>query len=239
MIALITPTGCRPKQIQLCAKYMRAQDYKGEVMWIIIDDAKPRTVDFITENFRRNWTIIKVCPQPYWRPGQNTQGRNLREGLNIVKRYPSVEAIFIIEDDDYYSPRYLRCMMEKLKGYQLAGERNTIYYNVVSRRWCVNGNVAWSSLFQTAFTPEVIPVMEKYLSGEKFIDIKLFKDVSKTNLFNDGNMAVGIKGLPGRMGIGAGHRGTMTMIGDPNLVKLQELLGEDYKNYDNQSVHHI
>jgi len=47
MIALITPTGARPKQIRLCAEWMKRQTYNGSVLWIVVDDAIPITVDLI------------------------------------------------------------------------------------------------------------------------------------------------------------------------------------------------
>jgi len=42
---------------------------------------------------------------------------------------------------------------------------------------------------------------------------------------------VGIKGLPGRSGIGMGHRAEIRMTPDPEFVKLKELIGDDYMYY--------
>jgi len=229
MIALITPTGARPDQIRLCSKFMKAQTIK-DVVWIIVDDALPRSTDFIKEDFKEGWTIEKIYPEPFWQFGQNTQGRNIAAAMQRVKEL-NPDAIFIIEDDDYYSPTYIEKMLVKLQGYDLAGERNTIYYNVRLRRWCRNGNALWSSLFQTAFTMAVVPVFEK-LYGEKFIDLELFKNIRNKNLFNDGDYGIGIKGQPGRAGIGAGHGWIRNMIPDPDMSKLREFIGEDYKYYE-------
>lgn len=229
MIALLTPTGGRPKQIELCARWMKNQDYKGQVLWIIIDDCKPKTTDFIKDDFRENWTIKKIHPYPQWQEGQNTQGRNIAEGINEVKKH-NVESIFIIEDDDYYKPCYLSAMTEKIKGFDLAGERNTIYYNVKLRRWIENKNDVWSSLFQTAFTPKIIPLLESCY-GEKFIDYVLFRIAKNVNLFDTGKLSIGIKGLNGRQGIGAGHTWVQHMHPDIDGVKLEELIGSDSKYY--------
>jgi hypothetical protein len=57
----------------------------------------------------------------------------------------------------------------------------------------------------------------------KFIDLELWKG-GKGRLF-DTQMTVGIKGLPGRPGIGAGHR--MKGIRDPKLVVLKKRIGAD------------
>ncbi len=229
MICLLTPTGGRPDQIALCAKFMQRQDYKGDVTWVIVDDCNPRTTDFITGDFRENWNIIKLFPSPAWQEGQNTQGRNIAAGINEIKKH-NPEAIFIIEDDDYYKSEYLSATLEKLKGFDLCGERNTIYYNVTLRRWIENGNDIWSSLFQTAFTPKVIPILEG-LYGEKFIDFILFRKI-KSNLF-DAKHSIGIKGMPGRSPIGAGHGWIDHMLPDYDMEKLKELIGEDYRLYEN------
>lgn len=234
MIALITPTGARPQQIALCARLMQRQLYCGPVCWVIVDDAEPSTTDDILPGFRDNWQIIKVRPQPFWQPGQNTQARNLAAGLNaLLKNYDraSIEAIYIIEDDDYYKPNYLQEMRKRIEGYTLAGEINTIYYNLRLRRWIVNRNDRWSSLFQTVFTLPALPAFVKCLP-DRFIDYALFLQYTgKVNLFRANNLAIGIKGQPGRAGIGAGHGFIAHMLADPDGDKLRELIGEDAKLY--------
>jgi hypothetical protein len=234
MIALVTPTGARPKQIELCAKFMRNQDYTGKVLWVLVDDAEPVTTQNISLAFRENWTIWKIFPKPVWRDGQNTQARNLISGMNEVKKFEDIEAIFIIEDDDYYCPCYLSVMMEKIKGHEVTGQVRTIYYDVVHKGWIRNGNMGHASLFQTAFTPASIHLFERVCKSRKiFIDAGFFKamHLNKINLFEGKYLAIGIKGLPGRRGIGMGHRMDARMTADPEFAILKELIGEDYKYY--------
>lgn len=51
-----------------------AQDYKGPVRWVIVDDGKEaQPVTFQ----RDDWTLEVIRPTPFWRQGQNTQARNL------------------------------------------------------------------------------------------------------------------------------------------------------------------
>ena len=227
-IVLITPTGGRQDQIDLCALYMNRQTYKGEVVWIIVDDCLPRTTIF-TDN--KNWTVIKVYPQPFWEPGQNSQGRNIAAGIDALKDFKDIEGIFIIEDDDYYKPEYLERMMLRLKGFDIAGEKNTIYYNALFRRYVTNPNTAHSSLFQTAFSVNAIPILKSCYT-HRFIDCEFWKKVSNKNLFNENNLAIGIKGLPGRVGIGMGHKGQLNMKEDTNLSYLKSLIGQDYEYYE-------
>jgi hypothetical protein len=229
MIALITPTGGRPEMINLCAIWMRQQEYPGEVLWIIVDDCQPRTTDFITDNFRENWRIIKIFPEPFWQQEQNTQARNLKAGLDIIKNY-NAEAIFIIEDDDYYKPCYLDVMMKKLDRFNAAGEINTIFYHVPLKCWLNIKNKRHSSLFQTAFKPVLIPLFEDCFKYE-YIDYYFFRIIKNKNLFKAGNISVGIKGQPGRKGISIEHVRNKKYKSDPNGDKLKELLGKDAIHY--------
>lgn len=235
MIALITPTGGRPAQFTLCRQWMLNQDYPGEVTWIIVDDANPVTTLSVGEEFKPRWTIIKIYPFPYWKTGQNTQARNISAGLQaLTENYDKkdIEGIFIIEDDDYYRPCYLRVMMSKFKDNYVIGETNTIYYNVEYRRFITNPNTIHASLFQTAFRPEMIKTFNESLMN-KFIDCVFWRNAERKYLFYEHDLAVGIKGMPGRGGIGAGHSKAMNMRDDRNMNYLRMLIGsEDAKNYE-------
>ena len=169
MIILITPTGSRQAQINLCKLWMQRQTYKGEVAWIIVDDAYPRTIENVT---RQGWDVVKIYPEPRWITGMNTQARNIAAGVNEALKHKDIKAIFIIEDDDYYKPYYLDEMMQRLNGFDLIGEMKTIYYNVLTRQHVTNPNTIHASLFQTAFTLNALPQLEKAFES-KFIDCVL------------------------------------------------------------------
>lgn len=231
MIVLITPTGARAEQVNICASLMARQTYKGAVLWVIVDDAEPRTTDDLIIN--PAWEVLKVYPRPPWQVGQNTQGRNLAAGVQaMISKVDlrEVEAIFIIEDDDYYKPIYLETMVEKLAGYDAAGEQCTIYYNVKYRCWLRNLNYDWSSLFQTAFTPAALPLFNQ-IYGHRFIDCKFFPLVRRKNLFLGGDFSIGIKGQAGRAGIGMGHDMLVSYVQDLTGLKLWELIGNDANIY--------
>jgi hypothetical protein len=232
-IIIITPTGARKDQFALCAKWMQRQTYLEDVVWIIVDDAHPFTTDNVGEGFKDKWTIVRIHPTPLW-SGQNTQSRNIKAGIDFVKENytkEDVSAIFIIEDDDFYKPQYLQRMMELKGTADLWGETNTIYYNAYWRRFADNNNKAHASLFQTAFTYDMIPILEHCFEN-KFIDCVLWAAIKNRFLFFDGTLAIGMKGMPGRGGIGAGHTKAMSMINDVNLLNLKSMIGEDYKEYE-------
>lgn len=187
--------------------YMRRQTYQHPVTWVVVDDCNPRTTDDLQTDFKARWTILKTYPTPTWRPGENTQGRNLNAAINIILhnfQLSDVECIFFIEDDDYYRPEYLERMMQYWDGGGLLAETNTIYYNALMRHYLVNANTAHGSLFQTAMSPLAIPYLKKVLH-ERFIDFALWRSTPGGKLFHEYDLAVGIKGLPGRGGIGGGH----------------------------------
>lgn len=240
MIALITPTGARAKQMELCLRWMEAQTYQGEVLWVIVDDAKPVTTDIVKEYFRPDWVVVKIHPDnPTWIPGMNTQARNLLAGMEEVEEWPEITSVFIIEDDDYYSPTYLSKMVNELETSKLVGEVNCIYYHVANRRCYKFKEGSHSALFQTAFDNSLASVFESVLKNEKeavAIDVNFWKRVKegKKLLRLDKPMSVGIKGMSGRNGIGNGHllaaRDMRSF--DPSKTKLETLLGEDYKAYE-------
>lgn len=233
-IALITPTGGRPEQFKKCVQWMKNQTYTGRVFWIIVDDCEPTTTGVDTSEFKDNWLIIKKFPKPVWRNGDNTQARNLKAGISFIKQLQvfliDIDAIFIIEDDDYYKPQYLTEMVKRLQNYSVAGETQTVYYNIPAQGGHRHKNDRHSSLFQTAFTPNMIPVFEKSCAS-KFIDIDFFKNATNVNLFEGFDLSVGIKGQAGRAGIGYGHGNGQKYPRDIQFKWLTELIGEDIKYY--------
>ena len=241
MIALITPTGARIAQFQLCAKFMQRQTYKGEVTWIIVDDAYPVTTEIVGAGFKDNWTIIKVFPFPSWNNGENTQTRNISSGIDtLLENYKMVEieAVFMIEDDDYYRANYLERMMDRIQPFKVLGEMNTIYYNVYFRRFFINRNTSHVSLFQLAFKADMIPLFATCYN-ERFIDFKFYEKLhaesyvrkGQVGFFNENNLAIGMKGMPGRGGIGAGHGRQMNMLLDQNMNYLTKLIQNDAQLY--------
>ena len=241
MIALITPTGERPNQIKSCASFMKRQTYKGDVLWIVVDDGKESSVSFLdTMVFPENWKIEVILPNPKWEPGQNTQSRNLKEGIDFIKGRTDITNIYIIEDDDFYFPNYLEVMEQKMQGFIAASEINTIYFNTKTLNPIYNSNSRHGSLFQTAFKFELISEFQKILASHpKFIDIQFWKllPANKVNLFSlNSPLSIGIKGLPGRPGIGGGHKHNVYDIptGDKKAEKiklLKTLIGLDYLLY--------
>lgn len=223
MIQLLTATGARPEAFALCVRWMRRQTYTGPVRWIIVDDGpEPLPVPAMP------WTVDRIRRSPYWQPGENTQALNLLRGLDSVdRRHPLV----IIEDDDHYSPDWLEHVSRELNRAELVGEMRARYYNVAQRKGRELSNTAHASLCATAMRGGAIETFAHMCRTKaKFIDLDLWRRHPSRHLFG-GHRVVGIKGLPGRGGIGMGHSARFDGKADPDGTLLRQWIGEDAEEY--------
>lgn len=221
MLTLLTVTGERPQAFALCERWMAAQTYTGQVRWVIVDDGRTaQEINF--EPQRGIWHVEVYRPDPPWQPGQNTQARNLLAGLSVIK---NSERLVIIEDDDYYAPGWLETVDKQLDKAQLVGETNARYYNVGKRIGKEMQNKTHSSLCSTAMRDQAIETFRSVCRPKiQFIDILLWQAHSDCHLF-PGHQVVGIKGLPGRQGIGMGHDKKFTGVRDNDGKLLIEWVG--------------
>lgn len=226
MLTLLTPTGARPQPWAICERLMAAQQHAGPVRWIIVDDGpEPQPVTFR----RAGWTVDVVRPRPYWQQGQNTQVRNLLAGLASVQDDASLA---IIEDDDHYAPDWLDTVAAALGRAELVGESCARYYNASLRRARQLRNGAHASLCATALRGRAIAALRRECGqAHKFIDLNLWRNFDGSKLLFDGHRVTGIKGLPGRGGIGMGHRPDFNGEADPHGEILRQWIGADAELY--------
>jgi len=223
MLQVITPTGDRPEAWALCQRWMSHQDYAGPVIWHVVDDGiTPMPMGWTRPHYVLR--TYRLSPQTV-----NTQARNLRFLLDQINPdWPVV----IWEDDDYYAPDWLS-WVEKLIGQsELIGENQARYYHVGFRRGKQLRNQFHASLCSTVIRGSAIETLKQCCQPEKtYIDMDLWKCHPHHFLFS-GNRVVGMKGLPGRPGIGMGHRNDFRGIDDPDGKLLQQWIGHDAKAYD-------
>jgi hypothetical protein len=202
---------------------MAAQDYSGRVIWVIVDDGQ----EFQPVTFERDgWSLVHIHPEP--KPGINTQARNLLAGLDAI---PDDARLVIIEDDDYYAPDWLTKADTELDYAELVGECQARYYNVANRCGRQLQNREHASLCATAMRGPAINKFRNLCSqSQKFIDMNLWRDHANKKIFR-GHRVTGIKGLPGREGIGMGHRRTFRGQNDPRGTLLHEWIGKDAELY--------
>lgn len=226
MLTLITPTGGRPEAFALCERWMAAQTVKWD-QWIVVDDCDPPTPTTLGQ------TVIR--PEPLWQPGDNTQARNLLAALPLIEG----DLIAIIEDDDWYGPRYLESIETYLQIFLAVGQIPACYYNVPASMWRNNKNDNHASLCQTAFHASELRNLEAVIHlAPKFIDLEFWHreraiKEQTTLLYTPKHpLCVGMKGLPGRDGIGGGHIPGRSGWNEDNGDKLRELLGDDARLYE-------
>lgn len=225
MLTLVTATGARPEAWALCERWMLRQTFAGPVRWVIVDDGpEPQPIAFR----RAGWELVLIRPAPFWRPGQNTQARNLRKGLDACSRD---DVVVFIEDDDHYSPTWLADVSLQAPRAEVVGTPRARYYNLPARVARQLVNAKHSSLCSTAIRGSALGLMRRILKrADKFIDLQLWRESHSRHLFA-GTQVTGIKGLPGRGGIGMGHSLEMSGTRDPDLRILREWIGEDAGAY--------
>jgi hypothetical protein len=225
MLTLLTATGARPEAWAICERLMVAQDYAGPVHWIIVDDGpEPQPVTFA----REGWTLEVIRREPYWQPGQNTQAKNLLAGL---RRVPASARLVVIEDDDCYSADWLSTVGRELAKAELVGECRARYYNISTKRARQLSNSQHASLCSTAMRGSAIETFRWACDRqEKFIDLVLWRKHRSRYLFT-GNRVVGIKGMPGRGGIGMGHAQDFAGTMDADGRILRQWLGDNARFY--------
>jgi hypothetical protein len=223
---LLTTTGGRPFAWSLCQRMMEAQTFRGEVTWIIVDDCMSASQITIS----RSWSLEICRPRPFWSEGQNTQVRNLRAGLAAV---PPDGRVVIIEDDDWYAPEYLEAVHDWLLTHDLVGECQARYYNVATRRYGLCRNSEHASLCSTAVKGTgLLALRHVVANAADFVDVDLWETVRRSRsacaiALHQTDYVVGIKGLPGRHGIGIGHTpefGTQ----DPDGAVLRGWVGNEF-----------
>ncbi len=232
MLTLLTATGARPDAFLICERYMRRQTYDGPVRWIIVDDGEEAQP---LDELPAGWVREIIRPKPFWKRGENTQGRNLLAGLNAAEAAADEHGerlkLVFIEDDDWYAPSWLDFVAATLnEGHELMGEARARFYNV---RWGFYGivpNEEHASLRCTAIQGKALKTFRRALSiRTKYYDWHLWK-LHQEGFLVFTKMTVGLKGLPGRDGVTPGHR-TITGTLDEDGAVLSKWIGDDADLY--------
>ena len=199
MIQVITPAGDRHEAWALSQEYMQAQTYEGPVRWIVVDDGKTP----LKPAFKRPGYALEMHRlEPM---AGNSQARNMLHALNQVE---GDGPVFCWEDDDIYLPEYVETMLEALETADLAGERYARYYNVATGRYKEIRGKIHSSMASTVCKGGALQLLRALCNSglNRMLDVNLWKQFNGDKRLMDSRNVVGIKGLPGRPGIGVGHR---------------------------------
>ena len=226
-ITLITCTGMRAESIRRCARFVHRFDGIGDtrVQWVVVDDGEVQTfVPYMGDGAAIEERLVR--PPHRWSPGANTLAMNLVAAMPYVK----YDSVLFIEDDDWYHRGYMSAQAECLRTADIAGEVPARYYHVPSARWCEMMSPQHASLCATAIRRAHLHLLAHACAKSPgFIDVRLWQMTSHLRQSRSrAAHVVGIKGMPGRPGIGVGHK-SYALIGwkpDPGH-KLREWVGDD------------
>lgn len=209
-IACLTCTGDRPKMLERSKYYLERSTLQAE--WIVVDDG-------ITPFNPGGCRYLRRKPD-----GPNSLARNMLHGL----RECNADIILFWEDDDWYAPTRIQNQVAGMRKCSLHGWRNSIYYNIAHRCWHAHMNTRHSSLFETGIRADLkaglISLIEKDVNNP-FIDLKLWQEFWHLGrIERHDKQAIGIKGGPGRLGIGSGHR-PVGYAPDSDFDTLKSIIG--------------
>lgn len=236
-ITVITPTGDTPVALKLCHKWMKAQANvnKHKILWIISDDSRHPMCPLVLD--REDIKVLHL-QNPYSKPGPVSMATNLLTAINHAEG----DHIMIMEHDDFYSPFHIQNLVAHLEEYDAAGSVWQHYYNLASRSYKLYRNKG-SALCCTAFKRHLLPYFVEAVKwckehehkgmDRRFWDILTITTPHKVNIYDDlkNPTCIGIKGLPGRPGIGVGHR-AINYTPDLEGEVLKKWVGDEaYKIY--------
>jgi hypothetical protein len=221
-LTAITCTGDRPEAFRLCERWVSRQTRQPE-RWIVVDDGVEPTRCTMGQQ------VIRLEPMP-----GHSLTRNMRAALSCV----DVGAVACIEDDDWYGPGWMEWAAAALTDFPIVGEGHAVYYHVGRRIHCTHRNDKHASLCSTVVREDLFPLLLQMCEGDDpFIDTRLWRfSGHRPTRFptpDDPPMVVGIKGMPGRFGIGLGHKPDRmrNSMPDPDLSFLRCLIGGDADEY--------
>lgn len=227
MLFALTYTGDRPIQFALCERMMSRQTIKPD-LWLVSDNGNHPALCTMGQTVLRH------------RANENPSLReNLLAGLNGLREIGVTprDCIAIFEDDDWYSPHYLRWMTGSLFVHPLAGEGESLYYHVVRRAYWFTGNRNHASMCATGFTGAILDEVIAAVRAcpDQMVDLAAWRALSsKGHVSHPGasRVHVGIKGIPGRPGVGVAHDPSVRYYtDDPDLSVLRQWVGDDADLY--------
>lgn len=237
MLNLITLTGDRQWAFDLCEQYMARQTIKWG-RWIVVDDGKEPTKCSLDQVYLR--LDPGLSPRESFRQNMLNALTRLGNLGRSNKRQPEDRVLFI-EDDDWYSRWHIENVNSYLDRASIAGECHAKYYNVYHRKYYVHPNTSHASLCQTGFKGEDVRRLAlNYLESTHFpeqLDGHLWRRAgivdSIKKLGPTSTTAVGIKGMPGRGGLGI-HHGELPpeYEDDLDMTTLRLWLSDDSKHYE-------
>lgn len=224
-LTVLTPTCDRPVGIALLERWIARQTRRPDE-WIVADGG--RHPARLTAG-QRHLHVPRAR-------GAVNFAQNLLRGIQAARG----DLIIVAEDDDWMASTHLErlCALLARPGTLAAGDDQQRYYNVTLRRWRVMQNKG-ASLCQTGFTQAATPIfltaVRRCLVANSFgVDAAFWRRIpAGAGVLQPTRTVVGIKGLPGSLGLGVGHQARFMRQGtsDPDWRTLREWIGDDAAVY--------
>jgi hypothetical protein len=242
-VSIVTPTGDRPLCHRLLAGYISRQDYGGAIEWITVDNGATPTEPV-------PWAADVVHHIYRQAPEGETPAQSFTRSMALALDNATGSAIVVCEDDDYYDPSHVSQMVSRLADAPVVGPSSSRYYHVGLMEW---RRFTWqrnAALAQTAvagvFRDTFRRVAEScWDRGSRSLDVALWEEARRRipglpdPYDDDQPTVVGIKGMPGRAGLGVGHdlAGRVGWTVDATaLGRLREWIGADAEWYQGLAV---
>lgn len=207
-IGLAIPTrGERNIFLSRCLQMMEQQTRKADLIHIVSEAPKSKDID-ITYRYKKAFNKL------------------FSEGCDVV---------FLIEDDDFYSPEYIESM---LLGWIQAGKPNvfgtdsTTYYHLQRKKYKVMKHSTRSSAFSTMVTSAVLDINFP-ADNEPFLDLEIWKQLQGKTFEPSTSICLGIKHGVGLSG-GKGHNENFPYdYDDSDSTYFKSIVGDMYNSYKN------
>jgi glycosyltransferase involved in cell wall biosynthesis len=207
-IGIIIPDrGDRPELLKNCIRMMKNQTIQAETICVVDDPVINPDIPDITYRYRIGYDRL---------------------------RNKNLDCILLIENDDWYHPKYIERMVEKwieLGKPDLCGHQYTVYYHVAKRAWLKLDHFRRSSAMNTLIKPDLN--FGWCVDHEVYTDLHLWmkSGLHGVTWMPLTHLCLGIKHAIGKTG-GAFHSTYLNRFKnqDPNFDFLKQYM--DFESFD-------
>ncbi|MGR9107779.1 MAG: glycosyltransferase family A protein [Gammaproteobacteria bacterium] len=222
-LQVITPTADQPTGIALLEEFMAGQTIQPDE-WIVMDDGNVPA-------------MLTMGQRHIVRKRRHEGGASLAANILSAVEYLDGDIIAIMEHDDFYQKNHLETAVKRLKETNCwaTGSYVQRYYYLPGRQFIIMRNIG-SALCNTTFRGDLVlylqdAAMRAFRAKAIGVDRLFWERIPKKFWDSNGTTTmVGIKGLPGRAGLGMGHRPNKkrNWMNDPKGEQLRKWVGDEY-----------
>lgn len=224
-VTVLTPSRNRPS-IKLLEKWVRNQTQ--ECCWIVSEDGDKSDV-------LPDYHIVSEYPGNALDSFRYNLINGLKKAMEVGNEY-----VAIMEDDVWYSPKYLKYNLNRLlrEDLDMIGTNRCVSY-CLKQGWFENYNPRAASMCSTVFHKSLIPKILRIIlvHNNPYFDERIWREVECDKERFDFHCHLNLKNLPGTGGF-CGHtlnnennRATIRYNNDPGYALLKDFLGNDAESY--------